>query len=533
MVEMLYRFVLFGIFLFSFFSNGNLLPSCSDADAQQPPLSIQDRTRILIDSMRHEDWEVREKAVAIAASFRDPIVVEPLIEMAMNDPDPYVKDRAIWALGVIGDQRAVEPLVSILEEDDVAIRQRAVEALGKIDGPETLEILTRLTLYDENPMIRNFALDELLSQKNTELVSLFASELGNGSPKIRINAARALAATKAPEALDALAQLATQDDEPSIRKLAVVSLGKLKSSRALPGLILALEDESPDVRKSAVESLGQLNDRRAVIPILGLLADENIEVRNSAIQTLGILNDPEATPDLIHVLDTDGGRERISAVIALAGIGDPHAVDRLVECALHEKDHTVRKEATLAVSRMGDYEIGERLIDALDHENSFSRENAIELLERRNDPEALEPLANIAINDSEPKIRSRATSAMGAIDASKAADFLEGALKGRDLSSRINAVEALQKIRSVKSADVLIKALKNDEDSVRARSASALGMIGDLRSVQPLIESLRDSDPEVRKNAASSLVSLTGQNFGQDFDQWENWSISVIKKYDY
>ena len=488
----------------------------------------------LIEAMGHEDWEIREKAVSVAASFRDPLIVKPMIDTALNDPNPYVKDRAIWALGAIGDQRAVEPLVSILKDDDVSIRQRAVEALAKIGGPETFEILTRLVLHDESPIIRHFALDELLSEKNSQLVSLLASELGNESSKIRENAALALAATKEPEAIDALATLATQDRDPAIRRLAASSLGEFRSGRAMPPLILALEDESPDVRKSAVESLMQLNDRRAVVPILKLLYDENQGVRDSAIQALGILNDPKATPDLIHVLDTGGQRDRANAVRSLASIDDPRAVDHLVKCALNEKDYTLRQLAFAAVARgRGGYGVKEKLIDVLYRDDSFGRENAIELLERINAPEALEPLASIAVKDAEPKIRYKATLALGSIDATKAAGLLEDSLKDQELFTRINAVEALEKIRSVKSVDVLIKALKNDENTIRARSASVLGAIGGMRSVRPLIESLRDPDLEVRKHAANALVSLTGQNFGQDIEQWEKWRTSVLKKADY
>ncbi|MHC4959657.1 MAG: hypothetical protein ACYTGN_14930 [Planctomycetota bacterium] len=42
-------------------------------------------------------------------------------------------------------------------------------------------------------------------------------------------------------------------------------------------------------------------------------------------------------------------------------------------------------------------------------------------------------------------------------------------------------------------------------------------------AVEILLKSLRDGNEKVRQTSAEQLKSLTGQDFGEDFDAWEGW----------
>ena len=68
----------------------------------------------------------------------DPRAFEPLIvALAPELKDPALSRRlaAVTALGKTGDARAVDPLVSALEDENLAVRTAAADALGKIGGP--------------------------------------------------------------------------------------------------------------------------------------------------------------------------------------------------------------------------------------------------------------------------------------------------------------------------------------------------------------------------------------------------------------
>ncbi len=500
------------------------------ARAQRPDLDRERALQNLIDAMDSEDWEVRERAVRIAGKVRESIFVEPLIRLASSDPNIYVRDRAIWTLGAYGDQRAIEPLVSILKDADATLRQRGIEALGKIGGAESENALAGLLLYEENEVVRNLALDQLLSLADRRFVALLKDELANPDARVRRNAVEALAETKEPELLETFVDILKSDPESSIRRLAAHFLGELKSAEAFDALIIAIGDESADVRREAAESLLKLNDSRAVAPLAKALRDKDRTVRKTAIQALGILKAPEVVPDLIDIVDsTSSSYERKSAILALTEIGDPRRVAILVRTAMYEQDPDVRIEAEKAISRIRDPEITRQLIAYLQDEDSVVRQTAAIFLGRRIDASALEPLAGLALEDPEPSVRMSASKSLGAIDASESWRLLSRALDSEALAVRLRAVEALKNIRSIGAETALIGALQNENPAVRAQAASALGEIRTIRAIDPLIDRLKDPDKDVVINSSHALMAITHEKFGLSQEQWEAWSVSQKK----
>ena len=71
------------------------------------------------------------------------VAVEPLMA-ALDDKDSVVRLRAAWALGRIGDDRAVKKLISTLHDGDWSVRMRAADALGVIGAHEANEALLLL-----------------------------------------------------------------------------------------------------------------------------------------------------------------------------------------------------------------------------------------------------------------------------------------------------------------------------------------------------------------------------------------------------
>src|SRR5690606_32048831 len=88
-----------------------------------------------------------------------------------------------------------------------------------------------------------------------------------------------------PELLPLLARC-LGDDNASIRRLAVVYLGELRSAEALPHLFAALKDRTPAVRRTAGDTLSDLGDPAATGPMIAALADANKLVRWRAARFL-------------------------------------------------------------------------------------------------------------------------------------------------------------------------------------------------------------------------------------------------------
>ena len=91
---------------------------------------------------------------------------------------------------------------------------------------------------------------------------------------------------------------ATKDPKMSIRRLAVVLLGLIKTPEVIAPLCEALKDEAVGVRRSAGDALTDLGDTKAIGPMVETLKDPNKLVRWRASRFLYELGDESALPAL-------------------------------------------------------------------------------------------------------------------------------------------------------------------------------------------------------------------------------------------
>jgi ABC-type transporter Mla MlaB component len=96
---------------------------------------------------------------------------------------------------------------------------------------------------------------------------------------------------------------ATKDAKMSIRRLAVVLLGLIKTPEVLAPLCEALKDEAVGVRRSAGDALTDLGDPRAIGPMVDTLKDTNKLVRWRASRFLYELGDESVLPALREAQD--------------------------------------------------------------------------------------------------------------------------------------------------------------------------------------------------------------------------------------
>jgi hypothetical protein len=101
------------------------------------------------------------------------------------------------------------------------------------------------------------------------------------------------------------------------------------------------------------------------------------------------------------------------------------------------------------------------------------------------------------------------------------------ALEDRDGDVREAAAAALGEIGpyAVEAVPALIVALGDDRIGVRRAAALALGEIGPGASeaVPALIQALGDESSLMRQAAAKALRAITGQDFGEDVERWQQW----------
>ncbi|MFZ5892475.1 MAG: HEAT repeat domain-containing protein [Myxococcota bacterium] len=209
-----------------------------------------------------------------AAELRDPALVPALVPL-MNNSDSHTRNRAVFALGRIGDKAASSALVA------------------------------QIPKVREARMLNNIA---------------FALE--------RLD----------PKAFFAAIQGLSQHKQASIRMNAAFVLGDVRRPEGLPLLERALKDQNDFVRVSAIAALGKLDAPEAIPLVMPFTSDKNRTLKKTALFSLLSLSNGEKRDvvynSLVAVPSGDSFTEqaRLEAVLALAALGDRRVLDSAVEC---------------------------------------------------------------------------------------------------------------------------------------------------------------------------------------------------------
>lgn len=115
----------------------------------------------LLGALKSSESEVRENAVFALGEIGDHRAIEPLIQ-SLKDDNPWVRESAAYALARIGDRKAVEPLIKSLSDENPWVRESAVRALGAIGDEKAVEPIMKL-LNDEDGDVRESAAEVLKS----------------------------------------------------------------------------------------------------------------------------------------------------------------------------------------------------------------------------------------------------------------------------------------------------------------------------------------------------------------------------------
>lgn len=417
----------------------------------------------------------------------------------LSDKDAKVRRSAAIALGQLGDERGIEPLLTTLRDQDETVRRRATSALGRIWNLPQL-----VRLGDDEAEVRQSVITVLEQLRDTRAVEpLIAALRRDSSAAVRVAAAKALGHLDDERAVPPLIE-ALDDDDRDVQRGASEALQRLERL-ATPDLIAALRDSNYWYRRrKAAETLASIGDLASLIEAL---KHKDRFVRRSATEELVQRGDTRAVEPLIGVLRDDDDFVRRKAAEALGKIGDASAVGPLIE-AMRDGNWHVRLVVTEALGNIKDRSTVESLIAALQDDKWPVRWMAAKALGKLRDSRAVGPLSE-ALEGKWPAVWTVAE-ALGQLQDDRAVESLVAALRDSDTDQYVQqaAVEALGHIGEPIQKP-LIDVLQDGDEGARQRAIAALGQMRDARDLTPLIEALRSGPSyEVWQGAMEALVQL-------------------------
>ena len=455
----------------------------------------------MLEELKHPSYVVRKRAANSLGGFKERRLVEPLIAVLENrDEMKSIRASAIVSLGALKDERAAGPLLTALSDENAEIRLQAAAALGTLKDSKAVAKLSEIV---ENPLepdaVRAVAVGALgnIGDKTVEDVLIRALDVRIGN----------------------------------IANNAIIALGKLESTTAIPRLAAMLEDKR--------------------IPLdAGTAVLANASTRTKAARALGTIGGPRAAEAL--------GRRLIDGTEYIVALEDAGNRQNL---GLDDRRRNWSWEIFVVAAKKLDLpafvapKMAERAAD--EWESNPIRNAAMVALGRCQTADAALDISDLKqrLADTDVDIRKATALAVGEAGISELIPELVQMMKGEteaDKDTRRAATQGLRALADPSTTDALIEVMNNDDNHVEIRrdASRALGDIGSDKAVTALVDKLRalheaqitrgfrldviralsdaknanavslleilleDQDADIHFLAAAALFEITGKSYG-------------------
>ncbi len=397
-------------------------------------------------------------ALALGARGKSDLL-EPALEVFERGRDS-ARPHAAWALGVIGDARAVGPLLRRLPMESVVnVQPVMLWALGAIASPEALPALLKIVwgrdtellavsrwgiarILEPKPLDKAAARERYLALHDFENARIHVTRafpaLTAFDRRLKVNTARLLTRYSKVVRATLLEQLSSTD---------AVASRVMEALMSGDGLALA-----PLAPKTPVPAAWHADLVQATT---ALMERRTPEIREVATRLLGRLGGAEALDRLTRALSDDTPAVRRAAALSLANTGHAPATARLLEGLSTGKLKTTWGGRVAGITA----------------------------------------LSTLPTTDAEQ---------------SRAVDVLTTALADSYPIVRLHALKTLKPLgaRATMAVPATIALLKDDDPRIVQAAVQLLGVTGDPKAVEPLTQRRATADPDLRATIDAALSAL-------------------------
>ena len=348
--------------------------------------AVRAATEALVDP----DPRVRRVAAAVLGELDAPSGAEAL-RSALRDADGGVRAEAVAALAIGGV--AIDAVAALASDPEPRVRAAVARAAGLDPAPGGT--VAAALLDDPEPAVRAHAAASTIraGADPREAVAVLASLAEAPEEDARVAAFRVQHDVGRQETLVPIAARGTADPSPRVRAEAARALASVGGAAALAVLVGMTRDPSRAVREAVAEALGTVGSD-AVAPVVAALDDPGC--RDGALRALGRLDvDAEPARGAIRRSAEACVREAVDRHRAGRAIGTVGDGDRryalLRDSLLHRADVEART-AIRAAALLGRRQELTVALDSLSARDGSQRANAIEVIDSVAERSLVRPL---------------------------------------------------------------------------------------------------------------------------------------------
>lgn len=339
------------------------------------------------------DYLIKKGCVKALGKIGDQRAVDPLIN-TLDDFDSFVRQTSAKALGLLADKRALEPLINSLKNDTHSgVKVASASALGKLGDQRAIEPL-RESLYDDNPTLVIRSLKSLIEIDEEIGMSYLFKNMDNPNKNIAEFSKGYIVSVKGEEYLE---KIPNEIENEKINKDDYLKL------------ISNLFNDDPEIKIDAAKRLGTINNPKSAEYLIDVINDNENKVRLEIIHSLGKLKNVETLPILIKTLKDKDISIRWAAEEAISLFGS-NSLECISE-SLKTEDDELRYYLVTILGEIKDDKSVQILIKTLNDPDLEVKIVTIDALAKVGNISAIKPLFEI-LNDEERRIRKSATYAI-------------------------------------------------------------------------------------------------------------------------
>jgi HEAT repeat protein len=267
----------------------------------------------------------------------------------LTDPDEYIREAAVDAVGRLGDLRVVDLLIQRLEDPAPGVRKGAVTSLGMLRARHAWRPISQ-KLTDAEPHVQSAAAEALWRLLRMHV----APGAGGAAPTISLPGWQQEDTSRLTRALLPLLKGPRELGTP---RLAASLLGLLKSRDAVEPLVERLLSEVGPPREwfyddepiHLAHALGEIGDPKAVEPLRERMGWASPPAQTAILMALCKLQGRQLVPWLVAQIQDGEWQLRLAAAAGLARLGDRRGW-KILDQALQSNEEEVRREALGALA---------------------------------------------------------------------------------------------------------------------------------------------------------------------------------------
>ena len=419
--------------------------------------------------------------ILLLGETKSPKAVDELMKI-LEHPDPAIRKRAVWASRQLSRKSAAPLIDEAIKDSDPNVRETAIRVIAELDIEQAVSLVVQILPPESIASVRKTAVFFVLGNSESEIAILELLRL-------------------------------TQDNDYDVTRTAVHCLEKMNRKVVISVLTKALKNRNTDtlIRKSAAELLGELGDESDLPHLFEAQLNLSEDVCFEAYYSFHKLRNRVATSERDTLerqkkqkqkqismwreyLTCEEPARRANAVYHLATFLSKEEAIPLVKSALDDSHHDVRGHAISSLASLLGKEAFPQVVRALDDVHYRVRGKAAQaLIDFRQDlPEKLEiseeTVSNlIQVLNEDQDIHARSTTI-------------------NTLTNLCSIQPSLLLRKDLENA--ILDASNASDSSLRWKAAIGLGQFSSEKSVSRLLQMMKDSDSHTVLTATNALKGM-------------------------